>query len=352
MATKFYVSDSILDEKTYARKTKIRVGTSGDISFEAPFKMGIGNNSDSPIYEAHKIVEPKTIIKCLKSEKEDRAHGRVLKSRCRGKFNILTLEYGSKDIIPTNRMVEGLSDMQYNNTDAITTPSWFGLITKKDSTDVDLFLKLSEVYLSAASSRNHKPIIGAIPQSIPPEKLQEVIDFFINRDVTSFVVDSNSRTLISGSWLRLFQRSIHEYDLEKECVLYSMNAFQGTIRKTESSVEAKDFLGFAAGFDFIGGKYTNKYFGPRPQKDDITIGRMFDPSTYNYTKIECSQNEKTMIKDKSISFQIEEMKNVRDNITSGSTEKLLRSKKLLPETLDTIFSLKKNTRNRRLDEFI
>lgn len=349
MTARFRVSDSFLDDKTFARKASVKVGTSGDIKFETPFKIGTGGVTSALLYEVHKRVKPDTIKKCLESEAKDRKHGLELAGRCKGTFNITTLEYDSSRETPTEKMVEELSDMQYNHTDAIPTPSWFDLITRKDHTDVDLYLELSDTFVNAAATRNHKPILGAIPQSIPPTELGRVIKFYIDKDVTSFVVDSHGRTLISGSWVRLLQRSFEEYSIEKECLLYSMNAFQGTIRKNEDSCEAKDFIGFAAGFDIIGGKHSNK-FGAKEEGNE-TIARLFDKETYNYTKVKCKKDDKQTINDRSVRAQIKEMEVVRTTIEDGKTKELLLSKNLLSETLDTLFGLK-NKSNRRIEDFI
>lgn len=351
MATHFSVSDLAFDENTLSRKTSVRVGTSGAVKFQTPLRAGLGDVTEMPFYEAHKKISPETIKKCLKSEEKDREQGRDLKSRCKGDFNVLTLEYTSKNVVPTDRMVVAMSDMQYANTDAITTPSWFDLITRKNHVNVRQYVALSKIFLEAASTRNHKPILGTIPQSIPPEELEKVIKFYIDRDVTSFVVDSHGRTLISGSWIRAFQRSLGEYDIEKECTLYTMNAFQGTIPKTKTATEAKDFIGFTAGFDIIGGKHSNKYF---KSAGEVTqpVGRIFNRSTYNYEKQVCSKEEKKLIDERSIREQNAEFEIVREAISEKSLKLLLTAKDLTEETMSILRSFKDRGRTMKIDDFI
>lgn len=242
--------------------------------------------------------------------------------------------------------------MQYNHTDVVTTPSWFDLITKKDHVETDLYIELSGTYLYAASVRNHKPIIGTIPQSIPPEKLENVIKFYIDRDVTSFMIDSHGRTLISGMWIRTLNRSLGKYDIEKESILYSINAFQGKVPKNETSIEAKDFIGFAEGIDIIGGKHATGYYGQdRNDKNTMTFARMFDPETYNYEKIPCSVDERKELNGQSVRVQHEEFSNVRDVITDGKVKNLLMEKNISKETLNSIFS-SKGPKYSTLDDFI
>ena len=249
-------------------------------------------------------------------------------------------------------MVVALSDMQYNNTDAITTPSWFDLITKKNGVDVELYVHLSKVYLEAASTRNHKPILGTMPQSIPPEELGAILKFYIDHDVTSFVIDSHGRTLISGSWIRALQRSRGEYDIEKESIMYTMNAFQGTVPKNKTSIEAKDFIGFTAGFDVIGGKHSNKYFENSNENDSRAVGRIFNRETYNYEKKICTKEEKINIDEDSIREQNSEFDTIRQSISEGTIKNLLSSKNISQETFNTILSFKSNAHSMKIDDFI
>lgn len=351
MATHFSVSDMTSDDDTLSRKTSVRVGTSGDFKFQTPLKVGLGDVTEIPFYEAHKRIKPDTIIKCLESEEKDREQGRDLKKRCKGEFNVLTLEYDSKDFVPNEKMVVAMSDMQYANTDAITTPSWFELIEKNKHVDVQQYITLSDIFLEAASTRNHKPILGTIPQNIPPGEIGKVIKFYIDHDVTSFVVDSHGRTIISGSWIRAFQRSLGEYDVEKESILYTMNAFQGTIPKTKTATEAKDFIGFTAGFDIIGGKHNIKFYGSNREVTQH-VGKVFNRDTYNYEKQVCSKEEKKLFDEKVIREQNIEFKTVQEAIYEKSLKSLLTSKELTKETMNTIRSFKDRGRTMRIDDFI
>lgn len=352
MATHFSISAIQVDDNTLSRSASVRVGTSGDVKFKTPLKVGMYGVIELPLYEAHRRISPNLILNCLKSEDKDRATGRDLKKRCKGKFNILNVEYDHKEIVPTERMIVALSDMQYNNTDVIATPSWFDLITKKNYVDTDLYLGLSKTFIEAASTRNHKPIMGTIPQSIPPEDLEKVIQFFIDSDITSFIVDSHGRTLISGSWIRAFQRSLDRYDIEKECLLYTLNAYQGMVRKVESGIEAKDFIGFTAGFDIIGGKHSTKFSSQPEDYDSVRVGRVFKKDTYTYEKRICSATDKQLIDEQTIRDQNAELQNVREVIADGQVKDLLEHKLLSHETLSTIFSFKDDRYSTRLDDFI
>ena len=351
MTTRFQVSEILNDDETLSRKAVVKLGTSGQIKFETPSKVGVGSLVQMPIYEAYKSVTPDTIKKCLESEENNRYQFGEIKKRCKGRFNILTLEYDSKYDVPTDKMIAQLSDMQYDHTNAITTPSWYRLIAKEDGTDADLYLNLTGKYLDVASTRNNKPIIGNIPNCIPAGKLERVIKFYIDRDVTSFVVDYNSHTFLSSPWIRTFHRIIDSYDIEKECITYSINAFQGIIQKNQEKTEAKDFLEFSVGFDIMGEKHTRKY-SQTNENGSVAIGRIFERNTYNYRKKKCSSvQEVQALKERSILEQNEELKVVRTAINEKSIKQLLMEKDLLEETRNEKFRTKKDT-GCSLDGFI
>lgn len=349
MVTHFTVSDMDKDENTLSRRLSVKLGTAGDLKFQTPTKVGLKDVTELPLYEAHIGIKPETIRKILESESFDRSYGRKLKERCKGNFNILNLEYNGKEV-PTDKMVTALSDTQYGHTDIIVTPSWFELISSKNSVNVDLYMKLTKSYLDAAMTRNHKPIFGTIPQCIPPGELDRVLKSYIDQDVTSFVVDSHGRTLMSGSWIRAFQRSIGQYNIESECLLYSINAYQGAVRKTDPSIEAKDFIGFTAGFDIIGGKHNTKFPPQADTNNDLKVARIFKRDTYLYEKSNCSLDEKRAIDNQSVRDQYSELAVVRDAISEGGINNLLNDKQISRETINIIKSFKDRTTV--LDDFI
>lgn len=354
MASHFDIQDIKEDEKTYSRCSHVRVGT-GRASFETPCRPGIGNVTDFDIYEVYRRVSPETVERSLSNEAYARKFDGGMESRCKGRFNILIMEYDSKEVVPNSRMVEFMSHMQYNHTDVIATPSWFSLVTKDDHTDTDLYIQLTDEYLEAASRRNHKPIMVTIPQSTPPDRINEILERYIGRDVTAFCIDSNSRALLNGSWIRKFQTSMdsakEDYGIERECLVYSVNAYQGLIRRNEVYSDAKDFLGFIAGADLIGGKHTKAY-GSRGSEQNSTVARVFDPETYTYSKVFCSLEEKDAYTDGSIRAQIGEMPNVGRSIREGELESLLMSKPLTDVTKRSIYRLRDSSRMTRLNEFI
>ncbi len=352
MALRFSIHDISVDDDTLSRKCTVRLGSSGDIKFQTPMKTGVDGVTELPVYEAYRKIKPLTIRKCLQSENYDRKVGLDIQKRCRGTFNILTMEYDSKEETPSEEMVVALSDIQYNHTDVITTPSWFELITEKNSVDTELYLRLTDIFVKAASTRNHKPIVGTIPQSIPPEKLKDVIKYYIENDITSFLIDSHNRILVGGMWVRTLHRSLEDYDIENECFLYSMNAFQGIAKKNEMMIEAKDFVGFADGMDVIGGKHTGKFFGRNYDDEDTgTIARKFDPITYNYEKMQCTFEEKEEINNESVRVQDNEFSNIREMINEGKIKDLLKEKKISKQTLNSILS-SKTANSTTLDDFI
>lgn len=359
MATHFDIQGVTADSKTFARSCHVRLGT-GRVSFDVPQKAGSGSNTDAEFYEVYRKISPDTIKKSLESERASSKLDREIRNRCKGHFSMLMMDYDSKEMVPTSEMVEFLSDIQYPHTDIIVTPSWHSLISGSDSTNVGLYMRLTDEYLTAASRLNSKPIVVSIPQSLPPERIGDVLSHYIEKDVTSFCIDSHSRSLLKGSWMRKFHTSLdkakEQYGIEKESLILSINSYQGIVMRNEGLIEAWDFLGFSAGTDIICGKHTSAYFRKDDQQDEArdepTVARIFQPDTYCYRKVVCDKESKDKITDQSIGLQIAEMPTIRTSIEEGCLEELLGTKRISKGTLETILSLRGRGTNLTLDSFI
>lgn len=333
MATRFSISDIRTDDDLLASRKTARVGTSGDIKFETPLKVGIGDlKNKCSINEIYKMPELATLDKWIIDSRQDNKYSKSLANeRSLNAFNILSLAYNNKEQIPNEDQIRVIADMQYLNSDAVVTPSWFDIIKSEDKVDVDLYLQLSKSYLEYASFRNNKPILGTIPMNIPSNYLSKVIGFYMDCDVTSFIIDCNARSVLNSTWTRNFQRELNEYKVEKECLTYITNAYQGAVKKNEDTCEAQDFLNFAMGYDIIGDKHIAKRSSNFYESGTIQ-GKSFDKNTYRYVKVPCkSDKERSNIKMVTIDTQINEMGVIRETINEGD-------------------SLKNNLQNKAIDE--
>lgn len=354
MTTKFIVSPGNADDDYITESKVVRLGTSGDIRFETPLKAGtFGMTDGCGIYEVYRYLKPETIGKCLENQsymsKYQRTTGAM---RSDGALNLVALAYMSNDTVPDDDSIRILADMQYACSDVVQTPSWFGLIKSGGTTDVDLYIELSERYLEYAQFRNHKPVVGTIPVCIPYNRISEVVGRYMDGDVTSFIVDFNTRSY-DMTWMREFLRAVSEYRVERESILGCVNSFPGSMKRGGEPTNALDFLGFAAGFDVIGDKHV-----PKPSSDGYpqrNETRMFDAGTFTYHKVGYSdRDEREALMAESIRRQVDGMAEVRRSLNESSPiDSLLAEKRVGHDVMIPFRHLKSDvgTHNSTLDDF-
>ena len=354
VTTKFIVSCGNADDDYITESKVVRLGTAGNIKFETPLKAGtFGMTSGCGIYEVYRYLKPETIRKCLDSQSYLSKYQKTTKSmRSDSALNLIALAYMNKDVVPDEDSIRILADMQYACSDVVQTPSWFGLVKSDGSTDVDLYIELSERYIEYAQFRNHKPVIGTIPVCVPYNRISEVVGMYMDNDVTSFIVDFNTRSY-DMTWVREFLRTVSDYRVEKESILGCVNSFPGSLKKSGEPTSALDFLGFAAGFDVIEDKHV-----PKPSNDNYperNETRMFDEATFTYSKIKYSdKDEKEALMAESIHRQVDGMAEVRRTLAeSNSIDALLAEKKVEHDVMAPFRHLKSDigTHHSTLDEF-
>lgn len=354
MTTKFIVSCGNNDDDYITENKVVRLGTSGNIKFETPLKAGtFGMTQGCGIYEVYRYLKPDTIRKCLENQSYLSEYQKTTKNmRSNSALNLIALAYMNKEVVPDDDSIRILADMQYACSDVIQTPSWFGLVKADGATDVNLYIDLSKKYLEYAQFRNHKPVIGTIPVCIPYNKISETIRMYMDNDVTSFIVDFNTRSY-DMTWMREFLRTISEYNVKKESILGCVNSFHGSMKKSGEPTNALDFLGFAAGFDVIEDQHVTKPSNDNYQEKKET--RMFDTRTFTYSMMGYSDKvEKEALRAESIRKQVDGMREVRTSLVESSPiEALLNDKGIRHETMAPFRQLKTgvNTRFSTLDEF-
>jgi len=353
---RFSVSDIKTDDDLVVSGKTVRIGTSGNKKFKTPLKPSIKTSKNNcAVHEIYRIAKPQTLEKCLNSTEYDSKYCRTTNNlRDESAVNIFSLAYGDKTHIPNDNLIRIMADLQYVNTDVIVIPSWYDLISRNEKDKSELYLKLSDKYYEYASFKNHKPVMATIPVCMPSPEIPKVLDHFMEMNITSFIIDFNARSLMNGTWLRNFSRELNPYRTEKEGILYSINAFPGIDRKHVGYVEAKDFIGFAAGFDIVGDKHTPKQSSDNYNSPRTTIN-LFNNNTYRYDKVPFVEGKQDDIKLASVQNQINEMTALRTSLDeSESIKKILDTKSLEPTTMRDLISMKSDQRIRvtRLNQFI
>lgn len=309
-------------------------------------------SNESPIHEFYRRIKPESLNKCLSDQQYDSKYLQGMKVlRSEYSLNICHVAFDSKNVMPNNNQIKQMADLQYLSSDVIVIPSWFTMV-KDVKNRVEEFFKLSDKYYEYASFRNNKPVMASIPVCISTEELPKVIDHYMNMDITSFILDFNSRSMIKTTWVRSFIRELEKYHVEDEGIVYSINASQGVSRKSDGGVcEAQDFLGFGAGVDLLG----NKYFAKQSADmyNSHTSVKMFYSDNYTYRPKICTEEEIWKYKSESAKNQMLELNNIRDTIKhSENVLDLVKSKNLSEITMKWLIDQNKmEPRKTALDEF-
>lgn len=354
MTTKFRVTSVGHDDDFVTEGKAVRLGTSGDVSFETPLKAGaFGMRDGCRVYDAYRNLKPETIAKCLDNQNYCARYERTTASMgCPGAMSIVSLSYMSGTAVPGDDAIRMMADIQYSCSDVVVTPSWFRLVKGDGTADVDLYRSLSSAYLEHASFRNHKPVMGTIPVCIPYRLIGDVLGMYLDEDVTSFVVDFNARSY-NMTWMREFLRTLRDYRVEGESVLACVNCFPGTMKSSGEPTEALDFLGFAAGFDIVCDKHIPKQSSESYPRSDTA--RVFDGDTFAYTRRGySSEDEKKSIVMESNRRQVVAMQQVRGSLAECEPLDSLFREKRVDESVTLPFRFMKkgmNVRPRTLDSF-
>lgn len=308
--------------------------------------------NESPVHEFYRKMRPESLDKCLKSQQYDTKYLQGMKSlRSEDSLNICHVTFDSKEILPNNEQIKQMADLQYLSSDVIVIPSWFTTV-KDHENCIEEFFRLSDKYYEYASFRNHKPVMASIPVCISSNKVEEVVQHFIDMEITSFIIDFNSRFITKSTWVRSFMRELEKYNVQDEGVVYSINAAQGTSRKSDRTCEAQDFLGFGAGFDLLGNKYSSK---PSSEMYDSPTSavKIFDSSQYTYHPTICNKNEIWRYRVISAKKQISELEVIRDMIKhSENVLEIVKSKNLSDVTMKWLIDQNKTEpRKTALDDF-
>jgi hypothetical protein len=261
-----------------------------DKEITTPIKAGYKSNPISDVNEIYKEFSLERIEQCDRDDKEERKANREINSLQTAGVNFFIVNYTSRTV-PTKNHIEFLSDIQYSHSDVVITPIWSIIKSYEGEKRNEAFLSLTNQYIEVSETQNDRSIWGMLPTRMPRVFLDSLVENYIKREITSFVVDFDGRSIdgASYSWLRKLTRLISSNDLTDECVLYSINASEGKFMKQATEIPAKDFMSIGYGMDILGLNHT-RIHAPRQVWDEIKAAqkentyRIFDREAYGYRK--------------------------------------------------------------------
>ncbi|HVP96734.1 hypothetical protein [Methanoregula sp.] len=262
-------------------------------SLKSPIKAINKATSLDGLNEIFHEVTPKNLEEIKGNSTEERIFNqKIQKGLVSNSINFVLLRY-TGEIVPKPDDMETLVDLQYVYSDAAIIPSCPGLFKNDDSVGCafwDTFIEYVGSYLQTVETLNKKTVIGLIPHQMPRTWIPTLLDYYHDRDITSFIIDSDRSSLYSNlSWIQSIQRALRKLNIIDEGFIYDINSERGKFLKNADVVLAKDFVGLGLGVDILG----NMHLGPRLDATawkKIKTGpyrgpRVFDPETYGYMRI-------------------------------------------------------------------
>jgi len=153
---------------------------------------------------------------------------------------------------PQNRDLEFLLDTIYSFSDITTLPIVENMTNKIESrSSFNHYINFIDESVDILKTINDKPIIGIIPR-ISYGYMSDLIEHYIDKDITNFTFDLNRRNIVAltQSYVAAYRKFI-QHDLLETSLINAINCTEGRFIKNQNVVSAKNVLGFGFGFDTI-----------------------------------------------------------------------------------------------------
>ena len=236
------------------------------------------------------------------------------------------------------------------------------------------------------STLNYNPIMGMIP-ILTPTYTEQLVDYYLNKNVNSFCVDFDGRTPSSTSDnITSMLKQIKNYDGDLDDVfITAINLSVGRAGKKADVIFAKDVLSYGFGIDSFGENHKSLSFKPGPpkpqpihilQEQELNKLRLFNKEDYGYYKAGTSDLEKIYPNDSIVPFDVLkdsikkskknlklqhifnieqqgiEALNIRELITEQEVTKYIGDKRYIkPEDLKKMKRVQANLRGKQLGLF-
>ncbi|HII95747.1 MAG TPA: hypothetical protein HA367_08480 [Candidatus Methanofastidiosum sp.] len=166
---------------------------------------------------------------------------------------------------PNEKGINFLMDVAYEYSDITPLPILPKLSKKikenqnfqSEFEDYKIFMQKC---IDSVNRLNNQDIMGIIPESITSSFIPELIDFYHNNNITSFVYDFGGKVSTGmRTKIRELMISLNELDILENSFLYSINANNGKMLHDVPVVRAKDVLTYGFGFSALGDQHIRKF---------------------------------------------------------------------------------------------
>jgi len=196
---------------------------------------------------------------------------------------------------PDEKGIDFLMNLAHEFSEATPLPIMPKLF-KNDERDSDVKLNdykdFMKKCIDSINRLNNKPILGVIPEVIPFSHVAELVDFYYDNNIESFVYDFKGKVSAGmRTKIREMMIAIKNHGSLEKTFLYSINVNNGKMIKGAPIVRARDILTFGLGFDALGDQHIRRAFPPdvaqKIKERMIEMGpslRLFNSEDYGYYK--------------------------------------------------------------------
>lgn len=183
----------------------------------------------------------------------------------RSKFNTISSRYNRDAIniiIPDYKdtsfsvgdksVLSAFESRIHSYSDIIVVPRWSGILSDKTGELMDGLKRMTDQFLEESRTRNGKMIMGNIPLSAPDGIVMELVEHYMGKGITSFVLDYGTCLPLTRKYMvRDIYKTIERNEDSERSILYSVNVRR--THMTNGIYPADDLMTFVHGVDVIGG---------------------------------------------------------------------------------------------------
>ena len=295
---KVKVSKQIFDDKVYIRSEKLKINNK---SIQTPMKSFTLNDLRRDVKLNDEVKKVNEIFKNFSKEslqeyvsgKKDitQVHKTINTDFKKISSNELNFCFTSLDYtkFPEGKEIDMLTNVSYIYSDATPLPLVHNLFKPNQDAEksYDKYTDFMVECIDSINRLNNKPIVGIIPSSMPPSYVESLINFYHDRDITSFAFDFENKTHIGlTDHLREMMISIINLDILNESFTYSCNTQRGKASRGSDITKANDILVYNFGFDIVGNSHMGMKMPPNAAEKlknrNPTSIRLFNNDDYGH----------------------------------------------------------------------
>ena len=301
MSNKIRVSKQNFDEDLFIKSEKLRVNNK---SIKTPIKsfdmkkLRRDTEISSDVKGANEIFRKFTVDEIkdfMVGKKDEKIIGKTIntsinKTSCDELNFCFILVDDNK--LPDGKEIDFITNIGYIYSDATPLPLVKALF--KDGAngmdDFDKYIDFMSKSIESINRLNNKPILGIIPSRMPSSFIEDLVLFYHDNNITSFVFDFDGKGH-SGvdSNIRELMISINKLDISNESFTYSCNTVIGKPSKGSNVTKANDILVYNFGFDIMGDnhiglKLPKKVVDAINKRSNNSRIRLFNSDDYGHYK--------------------------------------------------------------------